>query len=817
MSYNTTPNLNLNVFVNPSDLGGQNLNTNFNLIEKFYTLNNKTVISPNDLGAKGDGVYIQGTSAITNGQKALTVTGGSFTKNDIGKLIKIDGAGSAGADLITTIAGFTSATSVNLTVAAANTVSTGNLVYGTDDTVAIQAAVNLANANGGGIIRFNPSIYIIGGSFTTAAGASSSPNNGQIVLPARDLISQETIAITLEGVYGADNINWVGDEVQPLCMHGTVLWSLRADPSSPDNAIIAGAGPTGATWAFSALVVTVQNMTIRTYKNPNHSALNFSAIGGAIFKNLMIDSGVPINGVNHYDTIGSSAIILPTENNWCVSLVNNVDIAGYETAIRANEHADIDYTRIFMCNRALVPINFNHSMRVGRLLVVNCRYAIYSGGGAAITIENLGIEHGGNLIFDPITSTNSGTMIDISDVSNTLYGYVNMHIVSDVMNVPANHAKNLSIRAIAGIAPQQGSALLASPFDLTGGSSGAWQYTGLQSVQIFSGDYEVDYTVNPSLVTSGAFATIETKLVRSDDTTDVANSKIQAAFALSGSVINYTTAINADSPLAFFLCQETSGTTWTDTSGNTRTGTINSAGVTYSNAGPLSNQSTKALGFNGSTGYATATLASLVSATAHATVEGWLFKAAGSAKAFLGFGGSSSSNRCNILWNNDANVYFQVEPDSAGSNFPFVAFASLGWHHFVMVYDGSQGTAANRIVAYIDGVQQTLTQGGVGNPTVLPSTAHLATFDVGREVGTSTFGACESFGVALFSTSLTSSQVLNHYNAGNTLMNAILSYKVPPVRTNGNVNLKLYARYIGSGITSAIIGAGSRITTKTVR
>lgn len=94
-------------------------------------------ISLRNFGAVGDARGAT-TGAITTGTTAFT--GAAFTAADVGKLIKIEGAGVAGAALLTTVSAYVSPTAVTLALAASTTVSGANYTVGTDDTAAIEAA-----------------------------------------------------------------------------------------------------------------------------------------------------------------------------------------------------------------------------------------------------------------------------------------------------------------------------------------------------------------------------------------------------------------------------------------------------------------------------------------------------------------------------------------------------------------------------------------------------------------------------------------------------------------------------------------------------
>lgn len=102
-----------------------------------------------DFGALGDTVSFT-DGAISNGSSTFTSTEATFSSGDIGKIIVIKGAGlayaAAPAALETSISAVGGAHSITLTDAASATVTDASFVYGTDDTVAIQGALDAASA-----------------------------------------------------------------------------------------------------------------------------------------------------------------------------------------------------------------------------------------------------------------------------------------------------------------------------------------------------------------------------------------------------------------------------------------------------------------------------------------------------------------------------------------------------------------------------------------------------------------------------------------------------------------------------------------------
>jgi len=138
-------------------------------------------------GARGNAWCVTGGS-ITAGSTTLTVTGAAFLTGtaEVGKLIIIPGAGVGGIDYQTTIVSRTSATVVEVALAASTTVSAQPITYGTDDAAAISAAMDFAvsqatsktaintssaNSSSGTPFQTNgPAVYLPSGIYTCSNG-----------------------------------------------------------------------------------------------------------------------------------------------------------------------------------------------------------------------------------------------------------------------------------------------------------------------------------------------------------------------------------------------------------------------------------------------------------------------------------------------------------------------------------------------------------------------------------------------------------------------------------------------------------------------
>jgi hypothetical protein len=107
-----------------------------------------------DYGAKDD-LRTVFDGAMTSGSGTLTcATSTPFAAGDVGKRITVAGAGASGAQLTTTIASFSSSSVVVLTATASANVSAKGVSFGTDNTTAIQNAINAAQTARGGIVWF---------------------------------------------------------------------------------------------------------------------------------------------------------------------------------------------------------------------------------------------------------------------------------------------------------------------------------------------------------------------------------------------------------------------------------------------------------------------------------------------------------------------------------------------------------------------------------------------------------------------------------------------------------------------------------------
>jgi hypothetical protein len=166
-----------------------------------------------DYGAIADYRQIH-DAAITAGQLLLNSPSAPFAPGDVGKLVLIESAGSAGSVLFSKISYYNAPNQVVLQDAAGGTVTAAKLQYSTDSTPAIQVAINLAKVTGGDV-RFN-----FAGMYGVTHLDATNP----------------TRAFALIGI-GAE---WWGTRLIPMANGGAVLDLVGHDAFSMRNIAIGG-------------------------------------------------------------------------------------------------------------------------------------------------------------------------------------------------------------------------------------------------------------------------------------------------------------------------------------------------------------------------------------------------------------------------------------------------------------------------------------------------------------------------------------------------------------------------------------------------
>ena len=368
-------------------------------------------------GARGDGQVVT-DGAMSSGSAVLTSATAAFTSADVGKAVLVKGAGGAGVTtLVTTIASRQSATQVTLsaTNASGGAVSGALVMWATDDTTAVQSAINAATthaqAHGAATVYVpvapNGRFYGIAGALVTGG---STLGNAQLTLPVIAATANKVV-LTFEGQSdGAALQHWQQTVPQ---MSGSTLVSFKVHASSSAQiALINAAGnscvlggpsqPGGygvAPGVFSNMHVAIRGLSILTTHSANGltlTAVDLSGVANASLDGFAYGTCGTVAG-GDYASPGSFAnglcpgLLLPASGNNDLVLIRNTTChGGYTYGIFATEHADVYGMRILYCWAGFCPVGTyygsvgsTHAIVATLLSIESCTYIVYIIGGGS--------------------------------------------------------------------------------------------------------------------------------------------------------------------------------------------------------------------------------------------------------------------------------------------------------------------------------------------------------------------------------------------------------------------------------------------------
>lgn len=331
-------------------------------------------------GATGNGKVV-GDGAMSSGSAVLTSATAAFTAADIGKAISVKGAAATGVTtLVTTIASRQSATQVTLSAANASggALSNAVIIWGTDDTAAIQAAVDAAEAYlaaGHTLAR----VYFPAGAYVVAGALNNTKSgNGQIVF---GVYVTSAVKKILEFVGASDGAAAVRHWEQTVPQYsGSCILSLGvyASTTAQTNNINADGNPGvisgpnegfgyGVSATFSNMQVVLKNLAILTTHSSfgiGYGAGNLYGIANAYIENFGYGTaGTVASPSSDYSSPGtfgtglSVGLLLPAPGNNDHTIARNVSCGGgYTYALFLTEHAVIDRYMALYCWAGLCPV-----------------------------------------------------------------------------------------------------------------------------------------------------------------------------------------------------------------------------------------------------------------------------------------------------------------------------------------------------------------------------------------------------------------------------------------------------------------------------
>jgi hypothetical protein len=288
-----------------------------------------------------------------------------------------------------------STASIDLCRSWSNGVTTyAGVTSGTDITTALQAAINyVATFTYGGEIYFSvPGIYWINGALQ-AGTALGYAYNGQVLFPAVNYISGQSVPITIRGPFDPSS----GD-LSTGQANGVVLLSNATAGYVFD--CIPAQSQFGYEW--TGIMPIFKDLVIRGPSNPQCGGIKISVVQRCKLERVIFDPNGSLSSTA--PSSGNEALVLPAHfNNGDVTL-RNAEVRGWTTAIRLSEHAALDNVDISYCGTAFTKGDGagGHANWFGYVDVEECQTIF------AITGTNTGLTVMGSLDMENVET--SGTL-----------------------------------------------------------------------------------------------------------------------------------------------------------------------------------------------------------------------------------------------------------------------------------------------------------------------------------------------------------------------------------------------------------------------
>lgn len=331
-------------------------------------------------GAVGDG-QLATDGAINTGTKDLVCASGPFKATDVGKAVMIKGAGTIGVTSLTaTITQFIDATHVKISVNAVSTVTNALVMWGTDDTAAVQAAINAAvgyaGAHGGAAVVYIPAppnamFYVIAGALQTGGATHG---NAQLALPVI-AVAGTKITLTIRGIASASSVQHWQQMVPTFSGSTLVSFGVNASIGAQSSAIDAAGNPSvigGPTQPsgygtsallYSNMMCVLENVVILTAHSSiglTYSAFDFSGLSCAGLRSMAYGTTgtVPSSDYMTPNSLSGGLAaggLMPANGNNDNCYVSDVTcFGGYTYALIATEHTVITAIRLLYSWSALV-------------------------------------------------------------------------------------------------------------------------------------------------------------------------------------------------------------------------------------------------------------------------------------------------------------------------------------------------------------------------------------------------------------------------------------------------------------------------------
>lgn len=406
-------------------------------------------VTPEEHGALRDCVSLV-DAAIDESTTTLTSASASFSAGDVGKVIVVSGAGLTALKntLVSTIASVTNSTTVELADAASVTVSGARATYGTDDTAAIQAALDaavtagIADGTHYAEVVFSAGQYMVAGALVSGAPTYG---NAQLTIPVIPEAGQK-FTLVLRGSGDATMAHWMqtvpqaGGTVLRSTLVGATLdgtWGAPACVGGPTRADMGG----GFSAGWSNMLLVVDGITVLAPRDPTFTgiyAVRLAQLHVISYAALADRTPTEMHASKPVNDLGLGLGVPRVSNNDFVLIEDYVCEAWYY-GMTLTDHLTAMRVAIIYCAVAIglygVGSTSEHGASILNASIEDCAQAveavINSGGRFPLNIHMLNTELAAGTAF---TDANGGLVGQVNFTANdnsapTVSGCANWRIV----------------------------------------------------------------------------------------------------------------------------------------------------------------------------------------------------------------------------------------------------------------------------------------------------------------------------------------------------------------------------------------------------
>ncbi|MEI6276882.1 MAG: glycosyl hydrolase family 28-related protein [Prolixibacteraceae bacterium] len=265
----------------------------------------------------------------------------------------------------------------------------------TDDTRAIQMAINKAVSNGGGIITFPAGVYRISGPVIDSVGNQSC--HAQLYIPFSDIEHAKNLIFQGESApeFEAQGLIPAGPSNSGVVLLSTIL---SHDSTAAVIGMVKGTGKSWKQWNYTTPYFS--DLGIRTTTTIDTAQI-INSLGGINLRfaskcsldNILIDTGTPLSRSLNPKAGGSVALVTPGVDNHAMVEIGLIRIGGYACGIRFSEHFVAKDVQVLCCNVGVISEFSHHSSSIQTLEIECCRYPVVFNPGHNLFVADYNTEH----------------------------------------------------------------------------------------------------------------------------------------------------------------------------------------------------------------------------------------------------------------------------------------------------------------------------------------------------------------------------------------------------------------------------------------